>query len=452
MAFTNKPFVWKNNGVTPPETLQNSGFIGGKKLPAPYVNAQWTATYKAIEELQQKAGEVKTVNNIQPDVNGNVSITLPDTSKFYQKPANGIPKTDLESSVQSSLVKADSALQSVTKADVGLGNVDNTSDANKPVSTAQQTALNQKANIASPTFTGTPKAPTATAGTNTTQLATTAFVKAAIDNSATTINDNIASVTQDITTHKADLVSHGIYGVATGTNALVMTDSKVTSYVDGMLVAFKNTTASTASTTLNINSLGAKAIVKANGTAVNNLKANAIYQLRYNGVNFTLLGEGGEYGNVTANDVRSTKTFGTEDGVIQGTLNLSNLLAGNVKKGINIGGVLGTLDIASLGGYSYASGSTISSGELYNELRVNGLSFTPRIIIVLSNDFVPGSSPSLYSAMRVIFSYKNKLCMFRSESSGLRFQEAPPETILSDGFYLYGLSSRQYPYDWFALG
>ena len=33
----------------------------------------------------------------------------------------------------------------VTKAQVGLGNVDNTSDANKPVSTAQQTALNAKA-------------------------------------------------------------------------------------------------------------------------------------------------------------------------------------------------------------------------------------------------------------------------------------------------------------------
>ena len=43
----------------------------------------------------------------------------------------------------------------LAKGDVGLGNVDNTSDANKPVSTATQTALNLKANIASPTFTGT---------------------------------------------------------------------------------------------------------------------------------------------------------------------------------------------------------------------------------------------------------------------------------------------------------
>jgi hypothetical protein len=34
----------------------------------------------------------------------------------------------------------------ITKAHVGLGNVDNTSDANKPVSTATQTALNAKAN------------------------------------------------------------------------------------------------------------------------------------------------------------------------------------------------------------------------------------------------------------------------------------------------------------------
>ena len=36
----------------------------------------------------------------------------------------------------------------VTKAQVGLGNVDNTSDANKPISTATQTALNLKANKA----------------------------------------------------------------------------------------------------------------------------------------------------------------------------------------------------------------------------------------------------------------------------------------------------------------
>jgi len=44
----------------------------------------------------------------------------------------------------------------IDKTMVGLGNVDNTSDANKPVSTSQQNALNLKANLASPAFTGTP--------------------------------------------------------------------------------------------------------------------------------------------------------------------------------------------------------------------------------------------------------------------------------------------------------
>ena len=41
------------------------------------------------------------------------------------------------------------------------------------------TAIATKADLASPTFTGTPAAPTASSGTNTTQLATTAFVTAA---------------------------------------------------------------------------------------------------------------------------------------------------------------------------------------------------------------------------------------------------------------------------------
>lgn len=51
-------------------------------------------------------------------------------------------------------------------------------------------AVATKADLASPTFTGTPAAPTAASGTNTTQIATTAFVTTAI----TSLNaDNITS-------------------------------------------------------------------------------------------------------------------------------------------------------------------------------------------------------------------------------------------------------------------
>ena len=66
------------------------------------------------------------------------------------------------------------------KGDIGLGNADNTSDANKPISTAQAAAINLKAPIANPSFTGTPTAPTAAQVSNNTQIATTAFVKAAV--------------------------------------------------------------------------------------------------------------------------------------------------------------------------------------------------------------------------------------------------------------------------------
>lgn len=80
---------------------------------------------------------------------------------------NGIQDAiiDLE---QSGTITVDSALSSTSENPVQ----------NKVINQA----LGAKAPLASPTFTGTPKAPTAAAGTNTTQIATTAFVKTAIDN------------------------------------------------------------------------------------------------------------------------------------------------------------------------------------------------------------------------------------------------------------------------------
>lgn len=71
-----------------------------------------------------------------------------------------------------------------------------------------------KANIASPTFTGTPKAPTATAGTNTTQIATTAFVKTAVDNLASGTKVSSAA-SADTATSASGLDSTGIAQVKT---------------------------------------------------------------------------------------------------------------------------------------------------------------------------------------------------------------------------------------------
>lgn len=77
------------------------------------------------------------------------------------------------------------AFTKVNQNSLALSNVNNTTDLLKPISTATQTALNLKANLASPTFTGTPSLPTGTigvtqiAGNSSTLLATTAFVTTA---------------------------------------------------------------------------------------------------------------------------------------------------------------------------------------------------------------------------------------------------------------------------------
>lgn len=126
------------------------------------------------------------------------------------------------------------------KGDVGLGNVDNTSDANKPVSTATQTALNLKANIASPTFTGSPKAPTAASSTNTTQIATTAFVQTLIANMAQGIsakNTVRAATTQSIVMSGLQTID----GVSIAAGDSVLVKNQTASSTNGIYIASTGT-------------------------------------------------------------------------------------------------------------------------------------------------------------------------------------------------------------------
>lgn len=81
------------------------------------------------------------------------------------------------------------------------------------------TAVATKADSASPTLTGTPVAPTASAGTNTTQIATTAFVTTAVTNertaTATLTNKTLTSPT--IST----IVNTGTLTLPTATDTMV---------------------------------------------------------------------------------------------------------------------------------------------------------------------------------------------------------------------------------------
>ena len=127
----------------------------------------------------------------------------------------------------------------VTKTQVGLGNVENLAPADMPISSAGQAALNAKANKTDADLLGIPKAPTAAVGTNSTQLATTAFVGAEIADKAyskTEIN-TLYNTTVKLTENQT------IAGVKTFTSSpIVPTPTTVNQavnkqYVDNMVIS-----------------------------------------------------------------------------------------------------------------------------------------------------------------------------------------------------------------------
>lgn len=105
-----------------PTTLQTK-FLedsqGNKYAPVTTPNAvRWANG----DNLDDKLGEKQDVINDLSDIRSGASAG----TSAYQKPLTGIPASDLSSSVQTSLEKADTALQShQSKADIGLGNVGN---------------------------------------------------------------------------------------------------------------------------------------------------------------------------------------------------------------------------------------------------------------------------------------------------------------------------------------
>lgn len=105
-------------------------------------------------------------------------------------------QTNITAGTNAQYFRGDKTWQALDKTVIGLSNLDNTSDLNKPVSAATQAIFDLKANLTSPSLTGIPTAPTPVVGTNTTQVATTAFVIASVEPTQITITTSV-SITTD---------------------------------------------------------------------------------------------------------------------------------------------------------------------------------------------------------------------------------------------------------------
>lgn len=183
-------------GAVTAEHLVTSPASDGQVLTYSTGGLQWS-TPSSSGPISDATSSSKGVLQLTSDLSG--SAASPKVAKINGVAVPGVAPTtgqvltatgsaastwsDLPSAPVSS-VSGKTGSVSLTKSDVGLSNVDNTADVDKPVSSAQATALAAKAPLASPSFTGTPTGPTAAPGVNTTQLATTQFVSNAISDAA----------------------------------------------------------------------------------------------------------------------------------------------------------------------------------------------------------------------------------------------------------------------------
>ncbi len=134
-------------------------------------------------------------------------------------------------------------------------------------------------------------------------------------------NYNVSLINNIVNTHLSDYTNHVPHlGIASNVdNSYSITSSKNIS--DGSKFSVKFNVAATGTATLNISSDGTpRGLIKPGGV---DFKPKAgTYLFIRDGENFQCLGEGGDYGNVTAPKVFKGVIFGTENGLDVGTLDI----------------------------------------------------------------------------------------------------------------------------------
>lgn len=111
--------------------LDDSGKVPDSHLPS---------TSTSVNSVAGKTGVVTLTKS-------DVGLSNIDNTSDANKPVSTATQTALNAKVSTTTTVNGHALSSnvtVSKSDVGLGNVDNTADTSKPISTATQTALNNK--------------------------------------------------------------------------------------------------------------------------------------------------------------------------------------------------------------------------------------------------------------------------------------------------------------------
>ncbi len=346
--FDEKLPKWENPGTEPPASKQEEGWQPQERPPAGWLNWLFNRSYKAIEELQEKAvtrdeGDFAARQELEEhkedDSAHGIGNKLQDFSEHVENNTRHI-------------YQGDAPPQDAEVGSLWLDTSDNA-------------------------YQGT-------------------------------VMKDFLETKQRLDSHLADYVRQPGYGTTGGSaNAYtLMLNPALAAYVAGVCVAVKIHAANTGTSTLNINGLGAKSIrdSKGNTLTAEKLIVNGVYTLRYDGTNFILQGEGGS-GNAIASDLLSGKTASVDAGDIVGTMpnrgavtitpstadqviadgyhngtgkviGDSDLTPSNIREGINIFNIIGTLKPEK----KWASGTvSLTTGQ---RITISGLTFQPSRIIV----------------------------------------------------------------------
>jgi hypothetical protein len=227
--------------------LASPTFTGTVTLPSQTVTSQMILNGTIVEEdiSDQAITSAKIANGtiVNTDISASTAIdwtkiapssTVSETELGYLDGVTSAIQTQINTKAPSANPTFTGTVSGVTKAMVGLGDVDNTADSAKPVSTATQTALDAKAALAGPTFTGTVTVPTLAVTTTATGITKTMVGLANVDNT-TDANKPVSTATQTALDAKLALSGGTLTGALTLSGAPTSDLHAATKlYVDGI--------------------------------------------------------------------------------------------------------------------------------------------------------------------------------------------------------------------------
>jgi hypothetical protein len=167
VSITHTPGEGSNATIAIGQAVGTSSSVQFAAITAPLIGNASTATtlqtarniagqsFNGSSDISIAPTDLTGVTSTAAELNILDGATLSTVELNYVDGVTSAIQTQLNDKAPLASPTFTGTVSGVSATMVGLGNVTNTSDANKPVSTATQTALDLKAPLASPTFTGT---------------------------------------------------------------------------------------------------------------------------------------------------------------------------------------------------------------------------------------------------------------------------------------------------------